>query len=237
VIEEGEIALTIDAIIRRPGEVLVVDWKSRKRVTPAVRNLQIRAACIAVLATEKLDIVSGVIAYLDNDETDAHAFDSFDAPVFFEDMRRMLFRIGTARGVVAQGKTPDVHSGPHCDYCPAMAYCPAQTRLVKAMLPELSDVEKQVAFMTAEQAGQAWVLLKQIQTLADKVEASLKLRARQDVVPLPNGKRLALVESSRTSPSAKDAIDRLKANGLPTEDLYKTAYFDVVREVKVKETA
>lgn len=236
-LNENEIALTIDAVVAGGGKMTVWDWKSRKRVTSAARNLQLRAGCVAVMLWLGRDSVGGAIGYLDNSESDVVTVDAFDVPVFFADTRAMLKRIGAARAVVEAGGTPDVHSGSHCDYCPAMAYCPAQTRLAKTMLPELSEVERKIAFMTAEQAGNAWVLLKQIQTLADKVEASLKLRAKQEVVPLPGGKRLALVESSRTSPSAKDAIERLKQHGLPTEDLYKTTYFDVIREVKVKETA
>lgn len=228
----NEIALSTDALVRR-GEVWVWDWKSRKRVTPALRNLQLRAACVAVMKTEGLSRVHGGIGYLDNDDADVHDFDVFDIPMFFSDMRAMLARIGQARGLVASGQVPEVHAGSWCDYCPAIAYCPAHTRLAMSMLGELDYVEKQVAFMTAEQAGRSWTLLKQIQSLADKVEASLKLRAKQDVVPLPNGKRLALIDCRRSGFDATRAKARLTELGEDLEQFNKVTTYSQVKEINM----
>lgn len=234
-LKETEIALTLDAIVIRPDDTCVWDWKSRKRVTPAAKNWQIRAGAVCVMKHLKLSEVGGAIGYLDNDESDAHRFDAFDIPVFFADMRLMLRRIGEARAVVAKGETPEVHAGGWCTYCPAVPYCPAHTRLARNMLGDLTDVEKQIAFMTAEQAGKAWVLLKQIQNLADKVEASLKLRAKQDLVPLPNGKRLALVDSSRANFDKKKAIEWIKAHGGDPSEFEGRTYFETVREINMPE--
>lgn len=236
---ETEIALTIDAIVTSPGApldvVTVWDWKSRKRVTPAIRNLQIRAGAVVVMKHFKLQEVRGAIGYLDDADVDMAVFDEFDCALFFAEMRSMLNRIGAARTLVATGGTPEVHAGPWCDYCPAVAYCPAQTRLARTMLGELTTVEQQVAFMTAEDAGRAWSLLKQIQSLADKVEASLKLRAKQDVVPLPNGKRLALVDSSRANFDKKKAIAWIAEHGGNPKDFEGRTFFDTVREINMPE--
>lgn len=230
----SEIALTLDAKVVRPDGTYVYDWKSRKRVSPARRNLQLRAQCVAVMKADGISTVTGAIGYLDNDDVDAHVFDAFDVPSFFDDMRKMLSRIIAARALVAKGGTPEVHAGPWCEYCPAVAFCPAQTRLALVMIEALVDVNQHVAFMSTEQAGLAWMKLRQIQSLADKVEEALKLRAKQEVVPLPNGKRLALVQSSRRSVDSKKALARLEKAGLETNDLYKTTHFDVVREVNLK---
>lgn len=230
----SEIALTIDLrCIMRNGTTWVWDWKSRKRVTSAEKNLQLRAGCVAVMKAHGLTKVHGGLGYLSDDEIDIHSFDSFDAAVFFEDMRKMLNRIGAARALVATGGTPEVHSGPWCQYCPALAYCPAQTRLAKTMLGELMDVEKEVAFMTSEQAGKAWTLLKQIQGLADRVEASLKLRARQDVVPLPNGKRLALVDCSRSSFDKKKALAWIKERGGDPAEFEGRTHYEQIKEINM----
>lgn len=230
----NEIALTLDAIVYRTNGVTVLDWKSRKRVTPAARNWQIKSGCVAVMKTSNLPEVRGGLGYLDDGESDITTFDAFDIPVFFAEMRAMLNRIGAARALVATGGTPDVHAGPWCDYCPAMAYCPAQTRLAKTMLGELETVEQKVAFMTPEDAGRAWSLLKQIQGLADRVETSLKLRAKQEVVPLPNGKRLALIDSSRTNFDKKKAIAWIEERGGNPKDFEGRTYFEKVQEINVK---
>lgn len=237
-LDDNEIVCTVDAVIDVESdgftETTVWDWKSRKRVTDAVRNLQLRCGCVAVLKHRGLSMVRGGIGYLDNGEEDTTIVDAFDVPMFFEDMRQMLNRIGAARLLATTGKVPDVHAGPWCEYCPAMPYCPAHNRLALQMMGELDFVEQRVAFMTAEDAGKAWTLVKRIQSLADRVEASIRLRAQSDVVPLPNGKRLALVESSRKSFDKDAAIKRLTDHGLPADDLYKTTKFNTVKEIKFK---
>lgn len=234
-LNENEIPLSIDAVIARPNTVIVADWKSRKRVESAARNLQIRAACVAVMKWWKtpLSSVLGVIGYLDNDEADTHTFDSFDIPTFFADMRKMRDRIAAAKLQVAKKEIPDVHSGSWCDYCPALPYCPAHTRMALAMIGDLDNIEQTIAFMTAEQAGKAWPLVKRIQSLADKVEASLKLRAQHEVVPLPNGKRLAMIDTSRSSFNGKKAIAWIKDHGGNPDDFVGRTYFSKVAEINM----
>lgn len=230
----SEIPLTVDAIVTRPDVVTVWDWKSRKRVTPAERNLQIRAGSVAVMDFFHLSEVRGGIGYLDDAETDVATFDAFDKALFLSEVRSALNRIGSARTLIAAGGTPDVHSGAWCAYCPAMAYCPAQTRLARTMLGELETVEQKVAFMSATDAGKAWVLLKQIQGIADRVEASLKLRAKQDVVPLPNGKRLALVDSSRANFDKRKAMAWIAEHGGDPKEFEGRTYFETVKEINMK---
>lgn len=236
-VSPDEIVLTVDAIITAPGPdsniVTVWDWKSRKRVTPAARNLQVRAGAIAVMNYFGLAEVRGALGYLDDGEADVATFDAFDAALFLSEIRTMLGRIEAAAELLASGGTPEVHAGPWCQYCPSVAYCPAQTRLARTMLGELTDVEKQIAFMTSEQTGRAWVLLRQIQNLAERVEASIKLRAKQDVVPLPNGKRLALVDSSRASFDKKKALAWIEEHGGNPADFQGRTHFETVREINM----
>ena len=134
--------------------------------------------------------------------------------------------------MAAAGTAPSVHQGSWCEYCPSLPYCPAHARLAMTMIGELDHINTQIAMWTPEQAGLAWTKVKQIQKLAERVEESIKLRAKQGVVPLPGGKRLALVASSRTSPDGKRALAKLQELGVDTSDYQKTSHFDVVREVK-----
>jgi hypothetical protein len=232
----SEIALTVDAVVIRPDSVWVWDWKSRKRVTPAARNMQLRAGGIAAMKYLERSSVSIAIGYLDNDEVDASSVDLFDAPTFFERMRETLSAIAKARKQLVSGETPTVHSGSWCEYCPALAYCPAQTRLAKAMLDELGDVNQQVELLTAEQAGKAWTRLKQFQSLADRVEASLRLRAKRDVVPLPNGKRLALVECSRSSFDKRKALAWIAEHGGDPKAFEGRTFYEQIKEVNMGES-
>lgn len=235
---DNEIALTLDVRVVKANSSWIWDWKSRKRVASAAKNLQLTAAAVAVMKYEQLNQVYGGIGYLDNNEADTNCFDSFDVPVFFEDMRAMLKRIKAARELVASGGTPDVHSGPWCTYCPAIPYCPAHNRLAMMMIGELDFAEKRLAFWTPEQAGKAWELLGRIYALADKVEASIKLRARTEVIPLADGKkRLALVQSSRSNFNKEKAKEWIKEHGGDLKEFEGRTFYDQIREVNIKESA
>lgn len=234
-LEASEIPLTVDAIITRPDGVWVWDWKSRERVTTAAHNLQLRAGMIAALKTKGLSQVHGGIGYLDDGEHDTTSVDVFDAATLFADLRAMMNKIGAARALVATGGTPDVHAGPWCKYCPAMAYCPAQTRLVKTMLGELEAAQQAVEFMTVEQVSKAWDLSKRIEKVLETVQESLRLRIQQSVIPRPNGKRLAMVEMpGRMAFDKEKAVARIRELGGQVDDLEKKGkpYYQV-KEVKV----
>ncbi len=224
----SEIALTLDAQILRPdGMWWVWDWKSRSRVADAADNLQLRAACVAVMKVHALHTVTGAIGYLNDSESSVASFlAEEDFGPFFELMRGMLGKIERAEAILDSGGVNNVHTGPWCTYCPAVPHCPAQINLARAM----ADLAVLDAPITPAEAGYAWLRLKKIQAMAETIEASLRLIAKQNPLPLPGGKRLTMVPSQRSSPDAKGALARLKEHGLPTDDLYRTHYFDVARE-------
>jgi hypothetical protein len=231
----SEIALTVDAIIVKASGWEVWDWKSRKRVTAAKNNWQIRAAAVAILKHEQLSKIKGAIGYLDNGEADIHAFDVFDVPRFFEDMRQMLDRIGAAKALAATGVVPEVHSGPWCDYCPAMPYCPAHARLAMTMLGELDAVRQEIAFFTPEQVSKAWDLKKKIETILGSVDESLRLRISQSVIPRDGKKRLAMVDCKRTGFDLAAAKKKLADLGVDLKSFDKQITYQQVKEVNVKE--
>lgn len=230
---DTEISLTVDAIIEREGELLVVDWKSRQRVSPAKHNLQLHAACVAVMGWRKQTDVLGAIAYLDDGEVDSAAFGAFDAAVWFDEARKMLTKIRAAQAIVDRGEVPAVHAGSWCQYCPSMPYCPAQTRQALVLIGELESIEQKVAFMSAAQVGEAWQIKKSIEKLLERVDASLRLRVQSDVIPLANGKRLAFVEKSRESFDKEKALARIKELGGSVDGLTKRTTYTQISEVKV----
>lgn len=225
---EWEIALTVDAIFTGPGGTCVVDWKSRERTTVATANWQLRTGCLAVLTEMGLTETDGAIAYLDDGFIDPMMLDVFQATALWGDLRHLVAQAKRAQKAAADGLPVSVHSGSWCRYCPAFVHCPAQTKLALAMLGEASDLA--VATMSDEQAGRAWEKLKEIQAIAGKIEDALRTRAKRTSLPLSNGKRLALVSSSRRSVDTKGAVKLLEEAGIAVP--YKTSTFDVVKEIK-----
>lgn len=224
-----ELALTVDLECKRDGVWWQVDFKSRGRVSAARDNWQCRVGTMAVLLRHGADQGMGAIAYLDDSELDATPVDAFHVAAWWADLRSLASRIRAARDLVAQGGMPSVSAGPWCKYCNALPHCPAQTRLAKSLLGELDEVDRQLGALSLDQAGRAWELLKRYEVIAERVKESLRERARREPLPLANGRRLALVESSRKSLDTKKAAEMLGASAP-----FKTTHFTQVREVAAK---
>lgn len=203
---DSEIALTVDLEALKAGTWWVVDWKSRERVTAARNNWQIRSAVLAVMGRHQADYAIGALGYLDDSELDASPFDVFHTVSLWDEMQAMVRRVRDAHARLARGETLDVSSGSWCKYCPALPHCPAHTRLAAALLGEMEQVDKQIASLTVEQCGRAWELLKRYDVIADRVKESVKARARQEFIPLSNGRRLALVEMAGRQSVDTDAV-------------------------------
>jgi hypothetical protein len=228
-----EIALTIDVECWKDGVLWVGDWKSRSRVAPVAENWQIRCAVIAVMARHGADTAVGFLGYLDDSELEPETFDVFHVMTWWDELRAMLGRIQRAAEMVEAGQMPEVNAGSHCTYCPSLPYCPAHTRLALSMLGELDGVDKAIGELTAEQCGRAWELLKQYDTLADRVRETIRERARRETVPLSNGRRLALVEcKGRMSFDQKKAKEMLSGLGLEPPMKRGDAYHQI-KEVKL----
>ena len=203
---DSEIPLTIDIECRKAGTWWVVDWKSRERVAAARNNWQIRGAVMAVSGRHRSAYTIGALGYLDDSELDAFPFDAFHVTGFWMDLKQMAARVRAAQAKFARGEPLDVSSGAWCKYCPALPHCPAHTRLAKALLGELEQVDAQIASLSVEQCGRAWELLKRYDVIADRVKDSIKARARQEFIPLSNGRRLALVEVAGRQSVDADAV-------------------------------
>jgi len=232
---DTEIALTIDIECRKDGVVWVGDWKSRSRVAAVGSNWQIRCAVIAVMARHGVDAVIGFLGYLDDSELESDPFDAFHVMAWWGELRSMLERIRKAADVVASGTVPDVNSGTWCQYCPSLPHCPAHTRLALSMLGELDGIDKAIGELTVEQCGRAWELLKRYDVLADRVRETIRSRARREMVPLSNGRRLALVEcKGRLSFDQKRAKEMLAEHGLKAPMKRGDSYHQV-KELKLSD--
>lgn len=99
--------------------------------------------------------------------------------------------------------------GKWCEYCGAYPHCPSKWKLAKAMLD--LDVTGHIEALTPSQCGAAWLRLKEIKKkLVERTEDALKGRlAVEGSFPLPNGKRLKMVEVQ-----GRDSFDKAAANTL-----------------------
>ncbi len=107
---------------------------------------------------------------------DDHIFSRMELDEVPERLMVILKRVIEAEVDIAVGRMPTVHVGDWCRYCPAMIGCPAQTALVRAMLPELESIEAGISGLTVAQLGTAWGKWKQISQLGEKLEKAMKLR-------------------------------------------------------------
>ncbi len=229
-LSDDEVACTVDLVLERNGAIEVIDWKSRARVTEARKNWQIKLQAVALLAHAELICNAGLISqesvgsvraglvYLDNWERDMATFDALDAASICADIAYVIKR-------TQQAKPDDpVHTGPHCTYCPAQYNCPGRLAIVRAVLPDTLDS------LTDEQAGEAWAKLEVISKHLEAARDTLKDRARRSPLPLPGGKRLALVECERNGVDARKAEALLTANGIPVP--MKTSRYTQLKVIK-----
>lgn len=195
----------------------VIDWKSRKRVTHARDNIQLVCQALAIFQQHNAVFVEVCIGYLDNGEVDKHTFSVFDRPAMWDRLRRIVAK-------AKEAKPTDVHSGPWCDYCPALVSCPRQRALATSFgMPD--DLES----MTPEKVGELYAILGPLEKRIDQAKKLVNNYARSRPVPLPDGKELALVECHRSNVDGKAAIARLQEHGLFTGDLTGTTTFTQLR--------
>lgn len=226
-----EVPMTLDVVTMRDGNVIVRDWKSRSRVTPAVRNDQIRAQAVAVMALLKVDELQAGLTYLDNWEQDLAHVDSFEAEAILAELRDTLARVQVAKA------EDDVSIGSWCDYCPAMASCTGRNKILRAtaMMVQETTIEDTLADITDETAGSLYGRITALGAFIEKAEKLLRDRAKHSPLPLANGKVLAAIESSRTSLDTKKAEQMMTAAGMAVP--VKTMTYTQVREMNPRKSA
>lgn len=238
--ETREIPMTLDLVTLREadGVYVVRDWKSRKRVTPAERNDQVRAQAVAVMGFHHVDQVEAGLTYLDNWEQDMATVDVFERAAILAELRETLAKVQAAQ------PTDPVHLGPWCEYCPAMDACTGRNAALAAtaavlrpdpFLDEQEQAKAIVSGLTPEAAGKLYTDLAALSDMVERAQKLLRDRAKQGPLPLPSGKLLALVESSRTGLDTKKAEALLTAAGIPVP--VKTSTFTTMREIKPRKEA
>lgn len=126
--------------------------------------------------------------------------------------------------------------GRWCTYCGAFPHCPSKWKLAKSMLS--LDIVDNIAALTVEQCGDAWLKLAEIKkNIVKKTEDALKERMRAEGgFPLPDGKLLKVLPmAGRLGFDKEGAIELLKRLGATEDEIVplikRGEAFDQVRKV------
>lgn len=184
------VGCTLDIEQITTGLATAVDCKSRKRVTAAKRNWQVRLQALALWETYHLPVRSGLL-YLDNGEQDFHDFTRFDHAATWRDLEAVIRSIDSAIG-----QPPQPHIGPWCEYCDAIISCGAVNAALRGLMDDATSLDANAA-VTPEEAAAIYPVLKAIKAKHERMWEALRLRAKAENLPLGNGRHLRLVENSR----------------------------------------
>ena len=240
-LEPGEIAGTNDLEgTRLDGVPVVGDIKTGNDVTACEDNPQAQFHARARQLVTGADEVEARILYIRPSgyvEIDDHEFGRVELETFEDRVVDMRHGVRLARAAVLAGQTPKVTTGAHCKYCPAMPACPAYAGLARRFVPELETMAGQMAALTPEQQGEAWLKVKTIERLVGAAEDALKELARQAPLPLPNGKVIRPVTVVRNDFSKDAALALLTAKGATAEEIagcFRRNETEQVREAKAR---
>jgi hypothetical protein len=243
-IKPGEVPGTADVIGRRVGDGIPVclDWKTGKHVGDIEDFWQTRFFALALASLASASSVEVRIAYVrDNGQVDVeiYEFNNFELDSFADTLKAAHRRLLVASDIYDKtGETRPV-TGSQCDWCPSIPYCPAHTKLAKAMLPELDGIASAIQSLSDEDAGRAWKKYRTIAKVADRIGKSLRLRGKCAPIPLGDGLALGPVNCKRKSFDEASAKQLLMKVGVSVDEInkrcYKTTYYTKVDEIKIKE--
>lgn len=201
-LEAYEICTSLDVRGRLDGRPWVRDFKFG--ITSSWWQLHIQAMAILWLPNieEQYEVDAGFIFIEDRDDNitvtndtatiyivdlDTRADELMDAFNFAEKLDAEL-----EQGLISASTIKTVE-GKWCTYCGAFPHCPSKWKLAKSMLS--LDIVDNIAALTLEQCGDAWLKLAEIKkNIVKKTEEALKERMRAEGgFPLPDGKRLKVL--------------------------------------------
>lgn len=200
----GEVTGTADLVV--PGLVpLVIDYKGRESVGPAIDHLQLNLYALCVARTTGAEEVATAIVYVHEDGTlewDRAQLGAWDLAAVAARVAEIAARVAQADEAAAAGRLPPLVDGPHCQRCPALTVCPAQVELARALVREAeatpaNELLARLAPLPDADAGAALDRLERASAVIEAQVAALKERAKKSGLTLPDGSRLVPVEQTR----------------------------------------
>lgn len=226
-------ALDVDSLRADDGMPVAIDWKTgRGDVTPPDENLQVGAQAYAIACARGAGCAVGRLAFIDDDggvSVVEHTFNALELEHVLGRLRSAVRRVRAAEELVARGEMPTVRTGTWCRYCPARPHCPAIVAFAKMMVGALENDLVGLEMLSPELQGEAWQRAKTAISLAEATLDGLRAIAADVPIPLPDGKEVRPVMSSRSFVNGKRALELLRERGLRDEDLYAAQVIGVTK--------
>lgn len=197
----GKARLPRSDIMHSADRVFILDYKTgRTEVTRASRNWQLRYLALAASRAYGASFARVGLIHIHDDGTvlyDTAALDAFELDAVAEDLGAVHRRVKAAAAELAAGRPPAATTGDHCRWCPCLAYCPAQTALVRTVAGEVDEGRELTPALTPETAARAWERVKSIKAAVKRAESALHTWAAGHPIALPSGLVLGPVETTR----------------------------------------
>lgn len=109
-----------------------------------------------------------------------------------------------------------VREGPWCEHCPAYRGCPAKLALVRELPQELAqvgvgqDLTLDPQALTVSNAAGAWMAIERIEDVLAEAKKELCKLAWHESIPLPDGRVLGRLETSKRAVNGKVAAELLE---------------------------
>lgn len=231
----NEIAGTADLVaelVNADGLVTcVVDWKFGAEPVEADSAQMRTLAAMVCLAQDgdTLGELPGVLTVIVQSPPDGRAVvraNSYSRA----DLLAHVEALGEAFNDAREG-TMLLQRGPECRYCPAAGSCPTQLAALSVIVSPGGPGP-----ITTERAGLIWAELRQAKKRLEAIEDACKaLAAEGDGLPLPGGKRLVVVQRTRSSVDAKALEAVARGHGASDGEIAacaKVSTYTTTQEVK-----
>ncbi len=231
---DSEIPCTLDVVgvaqLRPPGHEMygptrgyVGDYKSghSKYPPPDMFGQTLLGACCVAHVHGCDDVVVELIHIHDNGghHTVRRIVNTWDLEDFADQLDASMERAKTARlegGLTPYEEQHLIKEGPWCEHCPAYRGCPAKLALVRALPQELAQVgvapgalQLDPAALTVSNAAGAWMAIERIDDVLAEAKKELCKLAWHESIPLPDGRVLGRLETSKRAVNGKVAAELL----------------------------
>lgn len=199
---DGRLHGTADYVGKVGQEVVVIDLKTGRPAVSAADSWQLRFLALAAARWSGLPRVRASLFVLDAEggwRQDWTTWDEFDLAGFADELGSLVRRVRATT-------EPTLVVGSHCKHCPALLRCPAQTAIVRALVPTLTEITDRLEALTPEEQGRAYTNMKVAEELMDRAKDAFRNLAARGDIPLPDGRTLKTVTMNRSS-CAKGAAE------------------------------
>lgn len=227
-----EIAGTADAILEierhDTGETahMIVDWKFGMEPVQA-DSAQLRTLAAAYMLAKGETVDGVMVAIVQSNEAGCSVRTHWWTR---DDLLAHVELLGEALNDTHEGAMT-LQRGSECRYCPAAGSCPTQLAALSVIVSPSGPGP-----ITTERAGQIWAELRQAKKRLEAIEDACKaLAAEGDGLPLPGGKRLVVVQRTRSSVDAKALEAVARGHGASDGEIAacsKSTTYTTTQEIK-----